>query len=82
MSNEVQRSLGRIEGALNAIRTGMEEAARRLDNHMADDTRRLDEHDDRIRKTENRLHVYAGTSGILGVIFAAVVDRFIGGTHA
>lgn len=76
MSDEVQRSLGRIEGTLAEIQRNMADAARRLETHMADDNRRLDEHDDEIGKVRRRQSWTSGASAVLGIIFGSAAEHF------
>ena len=57
MTDDVQRSLGRIEGKLDA-----------LNQTMASYSQRADKTESRVSKIENRQYWYAGASAVLGTI--------------
>ncbi len=72
MSEEIQRSLGRIEGALDAlpvIQDSITHLTARLENHLTDDTLRFDGHDSRIRKVERRMSYFAGGMAMVVGLF-------------
>jgi hypothetical protein len=57
----IERAVGRIEGTLDTIKIGLGRG-----------TDRMDKHDGRIRKLENRQHRSAGFAGGIGAMLGAV----------
>ena len=65
VSEDVQRSLGRIEGALRVIQEGITDLSSRYQDHTTDDTKRFDEHDVRIRKVERKISYFGGSIAVI-----------------
>lgn len=74
VSEDVQRSLGRIEGTLDIIKEGVLKLSDRLQTHTADDSRRFEEHDVRIRKVERKQSYLAGAAAVVAALLTAGVD--------
>lgn len=67
MLAEQNRSLGRIEGALSAVKEG-----------QATDKEERGHLDRRLRKVENKQHWYAGLGSMLGLIGGVLFGHKIG----
>jgi hypothetical protein len=76
VTDEVQRSLGRIEGALREIKDAISDISDRLQNHIEDDTKKFDGHDDRIRTVERRQSYWGGAIALLAFFITAVATFF------
>ena len=68
--DEIQRTLGRIEGALSAIQEDMSEGKSRMDNHG-----------ERIRRVENRQTATWMAGGVIaaGLAFTEKIKHLWGG---
>lgn len=64
MSDEISRSLGRVEGKLDSLIETMK---------GRDD--RADDLDRRVGKVENRLHWYSGAAAALGSLFGLYIGK-------
>ena len=68
MSDEVQRSLGRIEGKLDKLDD-------MLAAHLADDTQRFNRVNDRIGRVERKAYA---ASGVIAIVSAYVTAKLSG----
>lgn len=64
MSDEVQRSLGRIEGKLGEVKD-------LLTVHLADDTKRFSDIGDRLGRVERKTYASAGVVSIITAFITA-----------
>ena len=69
VSEDVQRSLGRIEGALRVIQEGIADMSRQNQNHATDDTKRFADHDVRISKAERKISYFGGGIAVIVAFF-------------
>lgn len=71
MSDEIQRSLGQIEGKLDAFLTAIEQ-------HFADDKVAFGTIDKRLHKLESKVHWFSGAGAVVG---AAITFLLTGKWH-
>jgi hypothetical protein len=69
MSDDVQHSLGRIEGSLEVIQ-------QMLGEHLKEDDKRFAKTDERLRKIENSSARAAGAGAVVGTIAGVVAGLF------
>jgi hypothetical protein len=75
--DEIQRSLGRVEGKVDLLLAELKERNARDDaRHAAHDERHAGQ-DARLRKVENRQYWLSGGGAVLGSLVTAVVSRFL-----
>ena len=76
MTDDVQRSLGRIEGALKVIQEGIAGIADRLQLHAEDDTAKFAALDTRMRGVERRQSYWAGAIALAVILFTSAITYF------